>query len=148
MVTNTVYVSARFYPIQFSVYYVCGIAVCLQHPWEKLELKSALKEVVNALNWVHSIVGVQSPIHSPLVPAMTKGLGRLMDRPVQKKTPYPMSVKIQSEIVEKAKAKPLLLNIQLATVSLLAFFGLLHCDKLLHLYIKAAEEIMTVKILL
>ena len=40
-----------------SVYYVCGIVPYLQHPQEKLELKSALKEVVNALNSVHSIVG-------------------------------------------------------------------------------------------
>ena len=78
-------------PVMFilssSVYYVCGIILYLQHPQEKMELKSALKEMVNALNWVHSIVGVLSPVHSPLVQAMTKGLRRLMDWPVQKKTP-------------------------------------------------------------
>ena len=69
-----------------TVYCIYGIVLYLQHPWEKLELKSGLKEVVDALNWVHSIVGERSPIHSPLVRTITKGLRRLMDRPVQKKT--------------------------------------------------------------
>ena len=123
------------------------VALYLQHLGEKLESKSAVEEAVNALNWVHSLAGVQSPIHSPLVQTTAEGLRRLLARPVQKKAP--MSVDILSEIVENAEARPSLSNIRLAAVCLLAFSGFLRCDELLQLRscdVKIAEEMMTVKI--
>ena len=70
------------------IYNIYGVALYLQHLGEKLESKSAVGEVVNVLNWVHSLAGVQSPTHSPLVQATTENLGRLLVRPVQKKTTY------------------------------------------------------------
>ena len=114
---------------------------------EKLGSKSAVEDVINALNWVHNLAGVQSLIHSPLVQATAEGLRRLLARPVQKKTP--MSVDMLSEIVKDAEAHPCLSNIQLATASLLAFSGFLRLDELIQLRpcdITITEEMMAVKI--
>ena len=63
------------------------VALYLQHLGEKLESKSAVEEAVNVLNWVHSLAGVQSSTHAPLVQTTTEGLRRSLARPVQKKTP-------------------------------------------------------------
>lgn len=41
------------------------VALYLQHLGKKLGSKSAVEEAVHALNWVHSLAGVQSPTHSP-----------------------------------------------------------------------------------
>ena len=106
-----------------------------QHLEEKLESKSAVEGVVNALNWVHNLARVQSPSnsHSPLVQTMAEGLRRLLVRPIQKKTP--MLFDILSEIVKNAEPKLPLLNIQLATVCFwhsLDFCIMMSCSSLGH----------------
>ena len=63
------------------------VALYLQYLGEKLESKSAVEEAVNALNWVHSLAGVQSPTHAPLVQTTAEGLRRSLARPVQRKIP-------------------------------------------------------------
>ena len=123
------------------------VALYLQHLGEKLKSKSAVEDAINALNWVHSLAGVQSPTHSPLVKATAEGLRRALARPVQKKTP--MSVGILSEIVKDAESHPCLSNIRLAAVCLLAFSGFLRFDELIQLRpsdITITDEMMAVKI--
>ena len=46
------------------------VALYLQHLREKLGFKSAVEDAVCALNWVHSLAGVQSQTHSPLMQAV------------------------------------------------------------------------------
>lgn len=123
------------------------VALYLQHLGEKLESKSAVEDAVNGLNWVHSLAGVQSPTHSPLVQATAEGLKRSFAKPVQKKTP--MSVDILSDIVRNAEMQPSLSNIRLATACLLAFSGFLRCDELIQLRpcdITITDDMMAVKI--
>ena len=107
-------------PTVFPVNEHC-VALYLQHLGEKLQSKSAVEEAVNALNWVHSLAGVQSPTQSPLVQATAEGLRRLLARPVKKKTP--MAVDILSEIAKNAKAKPSLSNV--CSAGNCMFFGFL-----------------------
>ena len=45
------------------------VALYLQHLGDRSESKSAVEKAVNTLNLVHSLAGVKSPTHSPLVQA-------------------------------------------------------------------------------
>ena len=124
------------------------VTLYLQQLREKLEFKSDVDDVINALNWVLSLAGVQSPTHSPLVQTTANVLRRSLARLVQKKTL--VSVGILSEIVEDAETYPCLSSdIWLTTVCLLAFSGFMWFDELIQLWpinITVTDEMMAVKI--
>lgn len=124
-----------------------NLALYLQHLGDHVESKSAVEEAVNSLAWVHSMAGLPSPSHQPLVQVTLEGLKRTLARPITKKTP--MTVEILSEIVKNTVGKPTLSNIRLATACLLAYAGFLRADELINLRrcdIDIAEDKMVVRI--
>ena len=112
-----------------------------------MESKAAVEEAVNSLAWVHSLAGLTSPSHHPLVQATLEGLKRTLAKPVTKKTP--MTAEILSKIVKNTVTKPTLSNIRLATACLLAYAGFLRADELISLRpcdIDIAEDKMIIRI--
>ena len=63
------------------------VALYLRYIADVLKSKSAAEEAVHALNWVHSLAGLDSPAQSPLVQTTLEGLRRLLARPVLNKKP-------------------------------------------------------------
>ena len=106
-------------------------ALYLQHIGDHLHSKAAVEEATNALAWAHSLAGLESPSHHPLVQATLEGLKRILAKPVTKKNP--MTVDILTDIVEDAEKNPTLSNIRLATACLLAYAGFLRADELISL---------------
>ena len=58
------------------------IALYLQYLVDSTGFKAAVEEVCNALAWIHSCAGFQSPVTEPFVKATLDGLQRLLARPV------------------------------------------------------------------
>ena len=102
----------------------CHIALYLQHIGNQAKSKAAAEEAVNALNWVHSLAGMDSPASNPLVQATLQGLKRMLAQLVQKKRP------ITSEMLQEIH--PTLANLRLATACLLAYSSFLRFDELIH----------------
>ena len=50
------------------------VALYLQSIGQRLESKSAAEEAVNALSWVHSLAGLDSPTDKPIVQTTLQGL--------------------------------------------------------------------------
>ena len=107
------------------------VALYLQHLAESLESKAAAEEAVNALGWVHSLVGVASPAESQLVQSTLGGIRRMLARPVQKKKP--VTKEMLDRLVEDANKSSTLSDIHQATACLLAFAGFLCFDELVQL---------------
>ena len=123
------------------------VALHLQYIADVLKSKSAAEEAVHALNWVHSLAGLDSPAQSPLVQTTLEGLRRLLARPVLKKNP--VSVDILADLVEDSFKHPTLSNVHLTAACLLAFSGFLRSDELISLRpcdIKISSNMMTVTI--
>ena len=53
------------------------VAPYLQSIGQRLESKSAAEEVVNALAWVHSLAGLESPTDKPFVQTTLQGIRRM-----------------------------------------------------------------------
>ena len=102
----------------------CHIALYLQYIGNQVKSKSAAEEAVNALSWVHSMAGMDSPAANPLVQATLQGLMRMLAQPVQKKKP--VTSEMLQQIAMDANNHPTLANLQLAAACLLAYSGFLH----------------------
>ena len=63
-------------------------ALYLQYIGDTVRSKSAVEEVVHAIAWIHSIVGLSSPTCSPFVTIVVEDLHRALIRPIVKKTPF------------------------------------------------------------
>ena len=107
------------------------VALYLQHLAEQTKSKSAVEEAVNALAWMHSLAGINSPTSSSMVQETMQGLKRSLAKPVQKKRP--ITKEMLREMVADANSHPSLANIRLVTASLLAFSGFLRFDELIHI---------------
>ena len=91
--------------------------VYLQRIGQHLESKSSAEEVVNALTWVHSLAGLDSPTDRPFVQATLQGLRRMWCKLVQKRRP--MTIEILADMVQDTNSHPSLSNLRLTTFSLL-----------------------------
>ena len=121
------------------------MALYLQYIEDSSKSKAAAEEAVHALNWVHSLAGLESPTQFSLVQTTLEGVRRLLAKPVQKKSP--VSVDILADLVEDCCNHPTLSNVRLAVACLLAFSGFLRCDELISLRpcdIKIGPNMMTV----
>ena len=107
------------------------VALYLQHLAERAKSKSAVEEAVNALAWMHSLAGVNSPTDSSMVQETVQGLKRSLAKPVHKKRP--ITKEMLKEMVSDANNHPSLANIRLVTACLLAFSGFLRFDELIHI---------------
>lgn len=99
------------------------VALYLQHIGDHAQSKAAVEEAVHSLSWAHSLAGLESTTHNPLVQATLEGLKRMLAKPVNKKAP--MTAEILTEIVEDTMKSPILSNIRLSTACLLAYAGFL-----------------------
>ena len=115
------------------------VALYLQSIGQRLESKSAAEEAVNALTWVHSLAGLDSPTDRPFVQATLQGLRRMWCKPVQKRKP--MTIEILADMVQDTNSHPSLSNLRLTTFSLLAFAGFLRFDEAIH--IRACDVMVT-----
>ena len=125
----------------------CHIALYLQHIGNQAKSKAAAEEAVNALNWVHSLAGMDSPASNPLVQATLQGLKRMLAQPVQKKRP--ITSEMLQEIATDANNHPTLANLRLATACLLAYSGFLRFDELIHVRVSdlvISPDMMKIKI--
>ena len=104
------------------------VALYLQHLKETKYSKSAVEEAVNALGWVHTMVGKPSPASSPFVQTVVEGMKRELAMPVHKKLPF--TVEMLNAIVVNTKQHCSLANLRLASACLLAFAGFLRFDEL------------------
>ena len=107
------------------------IALYLQSIANRLESKSAAEEAVNAINWAHSLAGLESPANSPFVQAVLQGIRRVCCKPIQKKKP--ITADMLADMVENLNAHPTLANMRITTLSLLAFAGFLRFDEVIHI---------------
>ena len=113
------------------------VALYLQSIGQRLESKSAAEEAVNALAWVHSLAGMDSPTNRPFVQATLQGLRRMWCKPVQKRRP--MTAEMLADMVQDTNKQPSLANLRLTTFSLLAFAGFLRFDEAIHIRACDAE---------
>ena len=107
------------------------VALYLQHLAEQAKSKSAVEEAVNALAWMHSLAGINSPTNSSMVQETMQGLKRSLAKPVHKKRP--ITKEMLREMVTDVNSHPSLANICLITACLLAFSGFLHFVELIHI---------------
>ena len=107
------------------------VAFYQQSIGQRLESKSATEEAVNALSWVHSLAGMESPTSRPIVQATLQGLRRMWSKPLQKRKP--MTAEMLADMVQDANRQPSLSNLRLTTLSLLAFAGFLRFDEVIHI---------------
>ena len=108
------------------------VALYLQHLAESLESKAAAEEAVNALAWVHSLSGVESPSSNPFVRATLEGIQRMLARPVQKKEPITSQMLV--ELVADTNKHCSLANLRLTSACLLAYAGFLRFDELVRFW--------------
>jgi len=62
------------------------IALYLQSIDNRLDPKSAAEEAVNAINWAHSLAGLDSPANSPFVQAVLQGIRSLLQARPEEET--------------------------------------------------------------
>ena len=123
------------------------IALYLQSIANRLESKSAAEEAVNAINWVHLLVELESSANSFFVQTVLQGIRGFCCKPVLEKKP--MTVDMLASMVEDLKAHPTLANLRITTRSLLAFAGFLSFDEVIHIRasdITICEEMMKIQI--
>jgi len=122
-------------------------ALYLQYIGEQSASKSAAEEACNALAWIHSTSGLDSPAAHPLVKATLGGLQRTLAKPVVKKEPL-TSEMIQS-IVQNADRSGSLSDMRLATACLLGYAGFFRFSELVNLRacdFVINQEMMTIRI--
>ena len=107
------------------------VVLYLQNIGQRLESRSAAEEAVNALSWVHSLAGLDSPTNQPIVQATLQGLHRMWCKPVRKRKP--ITREMLTDIVQDATKQPTLSNLRITTFSLLAFAGFLRFDEAIHI---------------
>ena len=107
------------------------IALYLQSIANRLESKSAAEEAVNAINWAHTLAGLESPVNATFVQATLQGIRRSCCKPVRKKKP--VTVDMLADMVENMNSHPTLANMRITTLSLLAFAGFLRFDEVIHI---------------
>ena len=123
------------------------IALYLQSIANRLESKSAAEEAVNAIDWAHSLAGLESPANSFFLQTVLQGIRRSCCKPVLKKKP--MTADMLASMVEDLNAHPTLANLRITTLSLLAFAGFLGFDDVIHIRasdITICEEMMKIQI--
>ena len=96
-----------------------------------------------ALNWVHSLAGLDSPATNPLVQATLQGLKRMLAHPIQKNSP--ITSEMLQEISMDAINHPTLANLWLAAPCLLAYSGVLRFDELIH--VRMSDVIISPKMM-
>ena len=106
-------------------------ALYLQYVGEQSASKSAIEEACNALAWIHSTSGLDSPSAHPLVKATLAGLQRTLAKPVIKKEPLTSGM-IQA-VVQDADHSGSLSDMRLATACLLGYAGFLCFNELVNL---------------
>ena len=116
------------------------VALYLQSIGQRLESKSAAEEAVNALAWVHSLAGLDSPTDKPFVQATLQGIRRIWCKPVHKRKP--MTAEMLADMVHDTNRQPSLSNLRLTTFSLLAFAGFLRFDEVIH--VRACDVVISV----
>ena len=102
-------------------------ALYLQFIGEHSVSKSAVEEACNALSWVHSVSGLDSPTTHPLVKATLSGLQRTLAKPVVKKEP--MTIEMIEAVVRDAERSGSLSDLRLATACVLGYAGFLRFNK-------------------
>ena len=107
------------------------VALYLQSIGDYLESVSAAEAAINAISWVHSLAGLPSPTHNPIVQETFQGIKRIWAKPVQKRKPMP--TEILSGMAKDTLANPTLANLRITTFSLLAFAGFLRFDDAIQL---------------
>ena len=90
-----------------------------------------MKDVCNAVAWIHSSAGLASPSAHPFVNATLEGLQHSLVKPVVKKEP--VTVEMLDATVQDAERSGTLSDLRLATACLLGFTGFLQFDELIHL---------------
>ena len=90
---------------------------------------SAVEEVFNAVNWVHSIAGLEPPSSDGIVRSVMEGVRRMYARPVVKKEPF----KDLRAIVESFNLSDLS-DVRSTAMCLLSFAGFLRFDELAGLH--------------
>jgi len=94
----------------------------------RVQSVSAAEEAVNALAWVHSLAGLESPTTKPNVQSTLQGLKRIWCKSVQKRKPIP--AQILSDMAKDTLANSTSANL---TLSLLSFTSFLRFDEAIHL---------------
>ena len=107
------------------------VALYLHSIGQHLEFKSAAEEAVNALSWVHSLMGLESPMEKPTVQATLQGLKRMLAKPVLKRKP--VNTEMLADMIQDADKQPLLSNLRITTFNLLTFAGFLRFDEAIHI---------------
>ena len=96
----------------------------LQQLADESKSRAAVEEAANAVSWVHSSVGLTSPMADPFARATLEGLQRSLAKPVTKKEP--VSIEMLGAIVEYAERS----DLRLPTACLSSFSGFLHINEL------------------
>ena len=109
------------------------LALYLQYIGDTVRSKSAVKEAVHAIAWIHSIAGLSTPTCSPFVTVMVESLHRALARPIVKKTPF--NTEMLAAMVKDTHKNASLSNVCLSTMCLLAFAGFLRFDELSKLHL-------------
>ena len=93
----------------------------LLHLSESTGSKVAVEEAVHALTWLHELVGLQQlgGCRSPLVKSMVEGLKWILAKPKVRKEP--VTADMLKAMVEAAGPDPLLSEVRLLAVCLVAF---------------------------
>ena len=96
-------------------------ALYLVHLGESTGSKAAVNLAVNAVAWVHELLGVES-VMEPLVKVTFKGLQRKLAKAVVKKKP--VSLRMLKDMVQSMGQEPLS-EVRLLTIATHAFTGFL-----------------------
>ena len=103
----------------------------LQNIGQRLESRTAAEKAVNALSWVPSLTGLNSPMKQPIVQATLQGLQRMWCKPIQKRKL--ITTEMLTDMVQDATKHPTLSNLRITTSSLLAFARFLRFDEAIHI---------------
>ena len=94
--------------------------------------KAVVIEACNALAWIHSCAGFQSPVSEHFLKATLDGLQRLLAKPVTKKRA--ITVEMLEVLVKNTHKSDSLSDLRLATARLLSFAGFLRFNELVNLW--------------
>ena len=104
------------------------LVLYMQYLGDSVGSKSAVETAVNCIAWVHELAGYPPISSVPIVVATLKGLQRLLAKPITKKEPI-TSTMLQAMVASMPKT-PLLSDIRLAAVALMAYAAFLRYDEL------------------
>lgn len=103
------------------------LVLYMQYLRDSVGSKSAVETAVNCIAWVHELAGYP-PISSVLIVVATlKGLQHLLGKPITRKEPI-TSTMLQAMVASMPKT-PLLSDIRLAAVALMAYAAFLRFDE-------------------